>query len=36
MFGLPWVVGAAEPKPDPGNDREPEKETVPVPSLTKV
>ncbi|KAH8998264.1 hypothetical protein EDB86DRAFT_825160 [Lactarius hatsudake] len=37
FFGLvPRIRGAAEPKPDTrGNDGEPEKEVVPIPSVTK-
>ncbi|KAH9170393.1 hypothetical protein EDB89DRAFT_1301200 [Lactarius sanguifluus] len=37
LFGLvPRIKGAAEPKPDTrGNDGEPEKEVVPIPSFTK-
>jgi hypothetical protein len=34
---IPRIRGAAEPKPDPhGDDRGPEKEVIPIPSITEV
>ena len=33
---VPWLRGAAEPKPDPHNDPEPETEVVPTSSVTEV
>ena len=34
---FPRPKGAAEPKPDPrGDDREPEREVVQIPSVTEV
>ncbi|KAH9021558.1 hypothetical protein EDB85DRAFT_413948 [Lactarius pseudohatsudake] len=37
IFGIiPWIRAAAEPEPDTrGNDREPEMEVIPIPSVTE-